>query len=178
MTTTPPLSYSSRTVFIISACTSLLVLGLSLSALYWAGWITPPPNDRQAAVHDAGQHVMPFDLGQTTHIFEMTETGGIQEVISDDPTDSTQISLIRQHLQHEESRFRGGDFSDPTLLHGTDMPGVRELAEGKDQIRMEYSEVPSGAQIVFVTEDLRLLTALHRWFGAQLSDHASDATYR
>ena len=178
MTTTPPTSYSRRTLLLVAASASLLLLGLSLSALYWTGWITPPPDGRQAAIHDAGQHVMPFDLGQTTHIFEMTETGGIQEVVSDDPTDRTQISLIRQHLQHEASRFRAGDYSDPTLLHGSDMPGVMELAEGKDQVTVEYSDVPTGGQIVFITGDLRLLTALHRWFGTQLSDHASDATYR
>ena len=178
MTTTQPRSYSLRTLFLVAACSSLLVMGLSFSVLYSTGWIVPPSNDRQAAIHDAGQHVMPFDLGQTTHIFEMTDTGGVQEVVSDDPTDSTQISLIRQHLQHEASRFRAGDFTDPTSLHGNDMPGVRELAEGRDEISVEYSEAPSGGQIVFMTKDLRLLTALHRWFGAQLSDHASDATYR
>jgi hypothetical protein len=39
-------------------------------------------------------------------------------------------------------------------------------------------ELPHGAQITFITSDLKLITALHRWFGAQLSDHGADATYR
>jgi hypothetical protein len=108
----------------------------------------------------------------------MTEAGGIQEVISDDPTDDAQISLIRQHLQHEAARFRAGDFSDPTSLHGSEMPGVRDLSQGAAQITIEYAELPGGAQIMFTTADSHLLTALHRWLGAQLSDHASDAIYR
>lgn len=178
VTTTPTTTYSRRTLLLTAIGASFLMVALSLTILYSAGWITPPPDDRQSAIHDAGQHIMPFDLGQTTHVFEMTLTGGIQEVLADDPSDDAQISLIRQHLQHEAARFRDGDFSDPTSLHGSDMPGVGDLAQGAASVNIEYSELPAGAQITFTTDDLRLLTALHRWFGAQLSDHASDATYR
>jgi hypothetical protein len=43
---------------------------------------------------------------------------------------------------------------------------------------MEYTALPNGGQITFTTDDLHLITATHRWFGAQLSDHGADATYR
>ncbi|MBE7552619.1 MAG: hypothetical protein HS126_16235 [Anaerolineales bacterium] len=125
-----------------------------------------------------GHQVMPFDLSQTTHIFEMTDSGGIQQVIAKDPGDKAQISLIQQHLQHEAMRFGTGDFSDPTSLHGAEMPGVKELAGSTTQVKIEYTTLPNGAQITFTTQDLHLITAIHRWFGAQLSDHGSDATYR
>lgn len=108
----------------------------------------------------------------------MTESGGIQQVIVDNPGDHAQIALIQQHLQHEAMRFSSGDFSDPSSLHGGDMPGVKEFAAGAAQIKIEYTALPDGAQITFTTADLRLVTAVHRWFGAQLSDHGSDATYR
>jgi len=170
--------YSGRTLLVVATVASLVLVALSLALLFWTGWLTPPAEDRQSGVHDMGETVMPFDLGETTHIFEMTETGGTQEVIADDPADEAQIALIRQHLQHEALRFSSGDFSDPTSLHGSDMPGVSELAQGADRMTIEYAELPNGAQITFTTVDLHLLTALHRWFGAQLSDHASDATYR
>ena len=171
-------TYTGRTLLIVSAGASLLLLTLSLAFLSWIGWLPPPAGDGQSSVHDMGQTVMPFDLGETTHVFEMTETGGVQEVISDDPTDNAQVSLIQQHLQHEALRFRAGDFSDPTSLHGSDMPGVSDLSEGADRITIQYVELPNGARITIMTDDSHLLTALHRWFGAQLSDHASDATYR
>jgi len=122
--------------------------------------------------------VMPFSLAKTLHIFEMTESGGIQQVVIRDQADSDQVPMIRQHLRHEAMLFSSGDYSDPTSLHGVEMPGVKELAAGASQIRVVYEPLPNGAQIVFSTSDLHLLTALHRWFGAQLSDHGADAAYR
>jgi hypothetical protein len=171
-------TYSRRTLLIVAVTASLLPLMTALALLYWTGWLTPSTVDRQSTVHNMGQSVMPFNLGQTTHIFEMTETGGIQEVISDDPSDASQVSLIRQHLQHEALRFQAGDFSDPTSLHGSDMPGVTDLAQRAERIAIDYAELPNGARLTFTSSDFSLITALHRWFGAQLSDHASDATYR
>ena len=73
-------------------------------------------SDHQKMIHEMGHNVMPFDISKTTHIFEMTETGGIQQVIAKDPIDTEQIRLIREHLRHEAVRFRNGDFSDPASL--------------------------------------------------------------
>jgi hypothetical protein len=134
--------------------------------------------DHQAMVHKKGHQVMPFDLSKTTHIFEMTETGGIQQVVAKDPKATEQIGLIRQHLQHETMLFKIGNFSDPASLHGADMPGLKELSAGASKIKIEYSEIPKGGQIAFTTNDIHLLTAIHRWFGAQLSEHGADATTR
>jgi hypothetical protein len=155
----------------------ITILG-TIAVLYLAGWLAPPQAKRQETVHNMGSSVMPFDLSQTTHIFEMTETGGIQQVIAKDPDDSAQVALIQQHLQHEAMLFSGGDFSDPMSLHGSEMPGVQELSAGAAQIKVEYTALPIGAQITFTTQDLTLITAIHRWFGAQLSDHGSDAIAR
>lgn len=133
---------------------------------------------RQEHIHHMGHKVMPFDLSKTTHIFTMTETGGIQRVVAKDPTDAQQITLIQQHLQHEAERFQKGDYSDPATLHGEDMPGLKELAAGSALVTVTYASTPVGAEITFMTKDLRLLTAIHQWFGAQLSEHGADATYR
>ena len=130
---------------------------------------------RQAHVHHMSHHVMPFDMARTLHIFRMTETGGVQKVIARDPKDSEQIALIRRHLQHEAERFQRGDFGDPARLHGPDMPGLAELQAGALRIAISYAPLPDGGQITYRTTDLHLLTALHRWFGAQLSEHGADA---
>jgi hypothetical protein len=58
------------------------------------------------------------------------------------------------------------------------MPGVQDLSASAARIRVSYQPLPDGAQITFSTDDLHLITALHRWFGAQLSDHGADAAYR
>ena len=135
-------------------------------------------DDRQGMIHGLGAQVMPFDLNKTLHIFRMTESGGIQQVVIRDPVDADQVPMIQMHLRHEAMSFRSGDYSDPTSLHGAEMPGVKELAEGAARIRIDYRALPNGAEITFSTDDLHLITALHRWFGAQLSDHGADATYQ
>jgi hypothetical protein len=130
---------------------------------------------RQEQVHQMGHSVMPFELSKTVHIFKMTESGGVQRVIAKDPAATDQIALIQMHLQHEAEMFQHGNYSDPASLHGSDMPGLKDLKAGASLIKVSYATLPSGAEITFETTDLHMLTALHRWFGAQLSEHGADA---
>lgn len=124
-----------------------------------------------------GHEVMPFDLSTSVHIFRMTESGGVQRVVLRDlkAVKHDQIALIRQHLKHEANEFQRGNFGDPATLHGATMPGLKELQAGSSKIKVTYSELPNGAQITFETLDVHALTAIHRWFGAQLSEHGADA---
>ncbi len=130
---------------------------------------------RQQHVHRMGHTVMPFDMSRAVHVFEMTESGGVMRVVSKDPRATRQIALIQQHLQHEAARFQQGDYGDPAKLHGADMPGLAELEAGASEVEVSYAALPAGAEITFETADLHLLTAVHRWFGAQLSEHGADA---
>jgi hypothetical protein len=129
----------------------------------------------QERVHQMAHSVMPFDMSKTIHIFKMTESGGVQRVIAKDVDDTDQIALIRRHLKHEAEKFRRGDYSDPAMLHGSDMPGLKELQAGAAGIKVSYAVLPEGAEIAFETTNIHLLTAIHRWFGAQLSEHGADA---
>ena len=130
---------------------------------------------KQEQVHHMSHNVMPFDISKTIHVFRMTESGGIQKVLARDPNETDQILLIRQHLSHEAEMFGRGNYSDPTKLHGADMPGIAELRANPSKVKVFYSELPEGAQLTFETKDLSMLTAIHRWFGAQLSEHGTDA---
>ena len=130
---------------------------------------------QQEHVHQMSHGVMPFDMSKTVHVFKMTEQGGVERVVIREAAASDQIPLIQQHLQHEAQKFQKGNYSDPARLHGADMPGLKDLEEGASQIRVSYAALPNGAEITFETTDLHLLTAVHRWFGAQLSEHGADA---
>jgi hypothetical protein len=130
---------------------------------------------QQEHVHDMSHGVMPFDMKRTVHVFKMSESGGIQRVVVRDRSDAGQITLIRQHLREEAGRFQRGDYSDPANLHGATMPGLIELQQGAERVRVTYSDLPDGAEIIFETLDVHMLTAIHRWFGAQLSEHGADA---
>lgn len=160
------MSMSMRAVFNLAKAVAVLLL-LSSSTVF-----AQTPQER---VHQMSHSVMPFDMPKTVHIFKMTELGGVQRVITRDPSESDQVALIQQHLKHEAERFQRGDYSDPVMLHGTDMPGLKELRAGASGIKVSYAELSAGAEITFETTDLHLLTAIHRWFGAQLSEHGADA---
>ena len=129
----------------------------------------------QQHVHDMSHGVMPFDVAKTVHIFKMTESGGVERVIVKDRTYANQVLLIQQHLRKEAERFQHGDYSDPATLHGASMPGLKDLQIGARRVKVSYSDLYDGAEITFKTTDPHLLTAIHRWFGAQLSEHGADA---
>jgi hypothetical protein len=134
--------------------------------------IAQTPEDH---VHSMSHSVMPFDVDKTIHVFKMTETGGVQRVVLKDRIYTEQVMPIRQHLREEAERFQRGDYSDPGRLHGPTMPGLKELQLGAQRVVVSYSDLSDGAEITFKTSDLKLLTAIHRWFGAQLSEHGADA---
>jgi hypothetical protein len=133
-------------------------------------------HQRQAEVAARGADVMPFDLAATTHIFTRLQDGGTQRVIAKDSSDAAQIKLVRAHLHDIQRQFQKGDFSGPSHIHGTDMPGLAQLhAARPGQISIDYRDVKGGAELTYRTRDPKLVGALHQWFDAQLSDHGADA---
>lgn len=132
--------------------------------------------ERLDEIAERGSHVMPFDLGQTQHIFTKTETGGVQQVIARDAGNTRQIALIRQHLSKISQEFIHGDFSNPAKIHGREMPGLAELRNAKQgQLQVQYKELANGGEIAYSSDVQALRTAIHHWFDAQLADHGSDA---
>jgi hypothetical protein len=135
-----------------------------------------PAQTAQEHVHEHGHNVMPFDLAKTVHIFRMTDDGGTQKVIlRGELAEPDQVRMIQRHLAAEAAQFQKGDFRDPASLHGANMPGLRELQAAASRIQVSYQALPNGAEIRFRTQDIKLITAVHRWFGAQLSEHGADA---
>lgn len=147
-----------------------------LTALVVTGGVHAADTQRQAEVAKRGADVMPFSLKDTTHVFIKTKGGGIQRVIAKNPFDTQQIALVREHLRAIQAQFLKGDFSGPTHIHGSAMPGLSELKAAKPgQIEIQYREVAGGAELTYHSADKKLVAALHNWFDAQLSDHGTDA---
>lgn len=132
--------------------------------------------DRQAEVAARGAQVMPFNLSETTHIFTKTPSGGLQQVIAKDPQNAEQIRMIRLHLGEIAANFARGNFSAPANLHGPQMPGLATLKSAKPgDISIRYSDLANGGQIEYSTQNPTIVSSIHDWFDAQLSDHGSDA---
>lgn len=136
---------------------------------------TPASEQRLDDVAQRGSGVMPFHLEKTQHIFNKTAHGGLQQVIAKDAGDSEQIALIRQHLADISEGFKQGDFAKQRRIHGDDMPGLAELSSQYRNVRFTYRDLPNGAEIEFSAEEPALVDAIHRYFNAQLSDHARHA---
>ncbi len=131
---------------------------------------------RQDEVARLGATVMPFDLNKTHHTFEQNATGGVESVRALDSNDSAQIGLVRSHLRAEATNFAAGDFSDPMAIHGMTMPGVIALSAGASRLKIQYADLPDGAKITYASEDPALVSAIHDWFTAQVSDHGQHSS--
>jgi hypothetical protein len=148
---------------------------LAIAGTLWGMGAFGCQETRQEEGAQKGAQVMPFDLEHTTHVFENTDTGGVQKVVADDPTDAEQVALIRRHLKEEAAAFQRGDLSDPSEIHGREMPGLEDLEAGVEEMDIRYSDLPDGATVEYETSDPALVAALHDWFNAQISDHGDHA---
>lgn len=100
---------------------------------------------RQAEVAKRGAEVMPFNLQDTKHVFTPDIDGGTQQVLVKNPFDAEQIQRVRQHLQEIQSQFLKGNFSGPSRIHGSNMPGLAQLQNAKaGDITLGYRELPDG----------------------------------
>jgi hypothetical protein len=152
----------------------LMAMLVALFAAPLAAYAADP--ERQAEVAKLGADVMPFSLAATTHIFTKTKDGGTQQVVAKNADDAEQVRLVREHLRDLKTRLGQGDYSGPSHIHGDAMPGLAQLRAAKPgQVRVSYRELKHGAQLTYRTADPALVSALHAWFDAQLSDHGADA---
>jgi len=134
-------------------------------------------DERLDEVAAKGRMVMPFNLEKTLHVFSKTEQGGVQQLIVKELSDKAQISLIKEHLSKIYAEFKLRNFSDPEKIHGADMPGLKALQNAKaDELLLQYRELENGAEITYSAKKPELITAIHQWFDAQLSDHARHST--
>jgi hypothetical protein len=122
------------------------------------------------------QPAPPFSSELTLQTYTKTVHGGVQHVVVKSVGNSSEIKLIRVHLQKLVDAFRKGDFSIPEKVHGANMPGLAELKMANpDDIRFEYRELPNGGQIHYSTEYPQYVQALHEWFDAQAAAHGNAA---
>jgi hypothetical protein len=144
-------------------------------ALFAAGHLTAHRhggNSRPVSMQHSAAQVMPFDLNATTHTFSKTNSGGVEQVIVNSPSDRANIDLIRGHLRQETTKFTKGDFTDSAAIHGTGMPGLKKLQEATGRLHVTYAEVAGGARITYTSPDREVIAAIHSWFDAQTHDHA------
>lgn len=152
----------------------LIALGFLLFSAHSSALETASPQ-QAAAVQQATEHVIPFDVDKTLQTFTKTVHGGIQHVVVKSADNVSEIKQIQAFLLKQANDFRKGDFSVTERIHGKDMPGLAPLKKaGIDDIRYEYQALGNGAQIHYSTEYPMLVQALHEWFDAQAKSHPAE----
>ena len=106
----------------------------------------------------------PFNAHNSTQVFQMNQSGGIQQITAKDPNDKQLVAAIRSYLEAEAQRFGNRDYSGH-------FKGVRNLKAVKPgQIAITYRNVPAGAAIDYVGADAVAVDAIHKWLDAEIPD--------
>ena len=152
--------------------TMLLALLFSLPA-----FAQQPSADPHAEMNARGAHVMGFDQDKTVHQFRLHTDGGAIDIRVKNRTDVANVAAIRAHLPHIAAMFGAGNFDAPMLIHATDVPGTKVMAEAKDRIRFAYVETAAGGRVDIFTTDPAALNAVHEFLRFQITDHKTgDST--
>lgn len=140
------------------------IFGFVVTCFIFGAAIAAEPTARQQAVAQKGAMVMPFNVHNSTHVFQKNQYGGIQQILVKDPNDKGLIAAIRANLEAEAQRFGNGDYSGP-------FKGVRYLKAVKPgQIAITYRNVQAGAAIDYVGVDAAAVDAIHKWLDAEIPD--------
>jgi hypothetical protein len=154
--------------------TSLTALFVATLSLTIAGQQAPPAQQSahdHAQMNHRGAQVMGFDQDKTAHHFLLFEDGGAIDVSVKDATDKKNLDAIRAHLPHIAMKFGEGDFAAPALVHATNVPGTKELAELKTKLTWKYVETAKGGRVDITTTDPAALSAVLAFLKYQIEDH-------
>jgi hypothetical protein len=123
------------------------------------------------SMNNRGTQVMGFSQEKTTHHFVLTFDGGIIDARANDLKDTKSRDEIRMHFQHIAQMFAGGDFTDPMLVHATNVPGTTAMKQLKGELHWDFIETPRGAKLVITADNKPALDALHEFLKFQIEDH-------
>lgn len=172
----------SRNIALLRDATALALAVLAATA--HSATPSVDPTARQEDVARRGAAVMPFDLDATTHVFVKEAAGGTQRVTAKAMIGTTpaakaeQIKRVRSHLQTVAAQFVAGNYGAPAAVHGAQMPGLAALEAARPgEVAVRYADVPEGGELRYRSDEPELVTALHAWFDAQVSDHGRHANH-
>ena len=107
----------------------------------------------------------PYDPNAVTVTYVPNFTGGVQRVQANETGDARQIGLIRSNLQRFADNFRGADFAALSPTHRADLPALATLvAAPPGALRTLFVEIRGGAEVRFMSDDPKIVAAVHEWF--------------
>jgi TusA-related sulfurtransferase len=131
-----------------------------------------------AEMNERGAQAMGFDQSKTTHHFRTLPDGGAIEVTVNDPSDTADLSAIRNHLTRIAREFSEGNFAAPVMTHGEMPPGSETMRKLKAKIAYKYEELPAGARVRITTGSPEALRAVHEFVAYQIREHRTGDVQR
>lgn len=171
---TTRIMFDKRYLKIIGIVVLAFIAGTSFGVFLQKSLLSKVSVSEVNVQHEKSTMVMPFDAEQAKHIFHELPSGGMFHVYTS-ATNTEQVALIQMRLRVEYDRYRTGNFSDQIRLYGADIPGTNGLSENYSKIQFIYTDLPTGAQIQFISSDPEVVRAIHAWIREQLVEHGADA---
>ena len=129
------------------------------------------PAEHHCQMMKHGEMAMGFSQVKTTHHFQLTASGGVIEVQTNDSSDMTTRDQIRQHLQGISKAFAQGDFSSPMMTHEKIPPGVPDMQRLKGDLSYRYVETDRGGKVLINAANPKALKAVHDFLRFQIEEH-------
>jgi len=129
------------------------------------------PDEHHCQMMKHGEQAMGFSQSKATHHFQLTSTGGVIEVQTNDTSDTVIRDQIRQHLQGISKAFAQGDFSSPMLTHGRVPRGVPAMQRLKGDLSYRYGETDRGGKVFISAANPEALKAVHEFLRFQIEEH-------
>ena len=102
-----------------------------------------------------------FNAQNSNEVFQKNTTGGIHQILANDPKDKALIAAIRSYVQAEATRFGAGDYGKG--------PGIAYLNTIKQgHLHVVYRLLLTGAAVDYIGDDGTTIDAVHKWFDAEI----------
>ena len=109
--------------------------------------------------------------GLGAHQFVDLPDGGTIE-LRRDPSDTSGVRRVREHLTSIAAAFSAGDFRIPGLVHaGKEVAGVETMKARRQSIAYRYHSLPGGGEVRISTRDSVALRAIHAYLEFQRTEH-------
>lgn len=103
----------------------------------------------------------PFNAQNSNEVFQKNTTGGIHQILANDPKDKALVAAIRSYVEAEAARFGTGDYGKG--------PGIANLDAIKPgHLHVVYRQLLTGAAVDYIGDDGATINAVHKWFDAEI----------
>jgi type IV secretory pathway protease TraF len=115
-----------------------------------------------AAAAPSATPATPFNAQNSNQVYQKSTSGGIHQILANDPKDKALVAAIRSYVEAEAARFGTGDYGKGT-------PGIAYLNAIKPgHLHVVYRQLLTGAAVDYIGEDGPTVDAIHKWLDAEL----------